>query len=90
MFSRELRITGYVQGVGFRNYVYVTALANNVKGEVWNGVDQAVYVLAQHEDEATLKRFIEEMWTGPGRVDQVQAVDATRADRADFQIGLTR
>ena len=73
MHSICLTISGYVQGVGFRLYVGQSAKAMGVQGEVWNGRDRAVHVIAQHNDEAVLRRFEEEMWRGPGRVDEIRA-----------------
>jgi acylphosphatase len=90
MHTHELAITGYVQNVGFRAYVSQTARANGVKGETWNGQDRSVHVIAQHEDEAVLTRFEEEMWRGPGRVDGVR-VEATEKPAYDwFEVKGTR
>lgn len=90
MYTHELTITGYVQNVGFRAYVSQTARAHGVKGETWNGEDRAVYVIAQHEDEAVLKRFEEEMWRGPGRVDDVRVEPVEKQDYDWFEISATK
>jgi len=42
----SLRITGIVQGVGFRPFVYRTARSNGVTGWVLNG-DDGVHVVAE-------------------------------------------
>ena len=90
MPTQEIRVTGYVQGVGFRSYVFQTAVTNGVRGETWNGRDGAVHVIAQHDDEAVLKRFEEEMWTGPGRVDGVRVEGAIEGNYAGFEISAAR
>ena len=90
MFSHEIRISGYVQGVGFRGYVRQTAAANGIKGEAWNAVDRTVRVIAQHEDEAVLKRFEEEMWDGPGRVDDLKIEPGPDRVYPDFVISERR
>ena len=90
MHTLSLRIKGYVQGVGFRYFVQQTAEANGVQGEVWNGGDRAVHVIAQHEDEAVLKRFEEEMWNGPGRVDEVLREPYAAKEYSVFSVSLTR
>ncbi len=61
-----------------------------IEGEVWNGRDRAVHVVAQHEDEAVLKRFEEEMWRGPGRVDEVLTERADPKDYSGFGVSTTR
>jgi len=83
-------VKGYVQGVGFRHYVQSTAEATGVKGEVWNGLDRAVHVIAQHDDEAVLKRFEEEMWRGPGRVDKVLSEPCMVKAYYGFGVSSTR
>lgn len=90
MVSHELRISGYVQGVGFRGYIKQTAFANGIKGEAWNTDAGIVRVIAQHEEEGTLKRFEEEMWNGPGRVDDVKVEEGPSRVYADFQVTETR
>jgi acylphosphatase len=90
MASKEIKITGYVQGVGFRGYVKQTAFANGIKGETWNARGGSVRVIAQHDDEAVLKRFEEEMWNGPGRVDEVRVEEGPSRVYPDFQVTETR
>ena len=85
-----LTIKGYVQGVGFRYYVGETAEAMDIHGEVWNGLDRAVHVVAQHSDEAVLKRFEEEMWRGPGRVDEVVTEPCETKRYHGFGVSATR
>ena len=88
--SSEITVRGYVQGVGFRAYVQQTARANGINGEVWNARDGSVQVIAQHEDEATLKRFEEELWNGPGRVDEVRTEPGPSKLYGDFQVSHSR
>lgn len=90
MHTHEIVVSGYVQGVGFRSYVEKTASANGIKGEVWNGRDGNVWVIAQSPDEAVLKRFEEELWNGPGRVDDVRSALAQKGAYDWFDVGPTR
>lgn len=90
MHTVHIIVTGYVQGVGFRNYVEITARTMGIKGEVWNGHDRAVHIVAQHADESVLKRFEEEMENGPGRVDEVRVSPAPDKDYRGFEVTASR
>src|SRR5271155_3421247 len=59
----RVRVTGVVQGVGFRPFVYRLAREYGVAGWVLNGED-GVHVAAEAE-EVALARFIEEMRERP-------------------------
>ena len=66
-----IRVTGRVQGVGFRSFVEETATRFSLTGWVRNlGYDQ-VEVLAEGPRQ-NLERFTEQVKTGPtgGRVDE--------------------
>ncbi|HVZ11420.1 MAG TPA: acylphosphatase [Patescibacteria group bacterium] len=60
----HLYISGFVQGVGFRNFVQYTARKMGVVGWTRNLVDRRVEVIAQ-ADEKTLKKFVEICSRGP-------------------------
>jgi acylphosphatase len=71
MATIALVVTGRVQGVGFRAFVYRVASEMDLKGEVWNSRGGTVEVIAQHPDPQQLERFREILALGPGRPDKV-------------------
>ncbi len=64
MVQYEIRVTGRVQGVGFRYYVQQQAKILNVTGWTRNTVDGGVMVLAQGPEPA-VKTLIDYLWVGP-------------------------
>ena len=90
MTTCQLTIKGYVQGVGYRNYVEQCAKAAGVTGEVWNGRDGNVHAIVQHKDENLLKAFTQRMWNGPGRVDDVVETTIEKEPYAGFHVSSTR
>ena len=76
--ARRYLISGRVQGVGFRYFVYETALRERVGGWVRNAPAGHVEALAEG-DAAALDRFERQLRVGPpaSRVDRVDAVDVT-------------
>jgi len=64
MHQVHLFISGFVQGVGYREFVKNGAAKVGIVGWVRNLEDRRVEVLAQGE-EATLKKFIEVCKKGP-------------------------
>lgn len=64
MVQYEIKISGKVQGIGFRNYAQKQARTLNLKGWVKNTIDGGVLVMVQGEKEAidTLTDFL---WIGP-------------------------
>lgn len=80
-------VRGHVQGVGFRHYVRMKALELAVVGRVWNREDGAVEIEAQSTDPIGLDRFVESLWSGPGRVDDVSLREIEpREDRVGFAV----
>lgn len=75
MFQYEIKITGRVQGVGFRYFVHQKANKMGIKGWVKNTIDQSVLVLAQG-NETDLKTFIDFLRIGPtlSRVDKISNI----------------
>ncbi|KPK85159.1 MAG: hypothetical protein AMS27_08150 [Bacteroides sp. SM23_62_1] len=61
----NIRVTGHVQGIGFRYSARSVARYYNIKGFVRNEPDGSVYLEAEG-NEADLKEFIEWCKTGPG------------------------
>ncbi len=64
MTRRAYRITGYVQGVGFRWWTRNTASSLDLQGTVRNARDGSVEVEAQGPPEA-LERFEQQLRQGP-------------------------
>ncbi|WP_321371933.1 acylphosphatase [uncultured Draconibacterium sp.] len=64
MVQYEIRVTGRVQGVGFRYYVQQQAKLLNVNGWVRNTVDGGVLVMAQGAEPA-VKTLVDYLWVGP-------------------------
>ncbi|MCK5744050.1 MAG: acylphosphatase [Caldisericia bacterium] len=64
MMRKKVRISGFVQGVGFRNFTQKKAIELGVTGFVKNLIDGSVYVEAQGE-KAIISIFISELKIGP-------------------------
>ena len=62
MEKLEIFVSGRVQGVGYRYFVYYQAKSYDIKGSVRNLVDGRVKVIAIGENT---KGFIEELRKGP-------------------------
>lgn len=75
MIQYEIKITGKVQGVGFRYFTQKRAREFELKGWVKNTVDRGVLVMVQG-DEAAIYTFIEHLKIGPtlSRVDKISKV----------------
>jgi acylphosphatase len=81
------RVTGRVQGVGYRNYVASIADSFGIVGEVWNTRDGAVEGRAQG---TRLEMFVSMLERGPGAVDEVVSSETVAGDYDDFRITQTR
>jgi len=68
----HIRVTGRVQGVGFRYYTYEAALELEICGWVRNRPDRSVEILAQGTPQ-NLDAFVEAVRRGPtsSRVEDV-------------------
>lgn len=66
LFTKEIIITGKVQGVFFRRYTCEAADAIGITGFVKNLPDQSVYILATGTNEQ-LEEFINWCWQGSPR-----------------------
>jgi hydrogenase maturation protein HypF len=78
----RLRITGVVQGVGFRPFVYRLAQQNAIVGWVLNGED-GVHVIAEGDDEA-VARFVEALRRQPPVAAHVASFDVTPVAGSGF------
>jgi acylphosphatase len=76
LIARHYRITGRVQGVGFRFFAHEAARREGIGGWVRNTGDGAVEVFAEGDAEAVL-RFERALRSGPigSRVDEVDVAE---------------
>lgn len=56
----KITVTGIVQGVGFRPFIYRRAMANNLKGYVRNRGDAGVEIVVEGE-ENNIKHFLDDL-----------------------------
>jgi len=68
-----ITVTGLVQGVGFRPYIYRTASENNLSGWVRN-MTGSVLICIQGDD-SNIKNFLEEIETNPPRLSSIISID---------------
>lgn len=61
----EVILSGMVQGVGFRYFIYRLAQELNIKGYVKNLSNGDVKVIAGHDDPDTLEQFVQQVTAGP-------------------------
>lgn len=82
--TREYRVTGRVQGVGFRWFVADAAGRERLAGYVRNLPDGSVEAVAEGEPES-LTRFEAALWRGPSRsrVDDVRISEIEPLERGD-------
>ncbi len=91
MLALQLRVTGRVQGVGFRWWTQNTARALGLAGSVRNLPDGSVEILAQGEPDAVrrLLRFATEQPTSAARPGQVADFDLHWVDPVPGKIGFS-
>ncbi|MCD6445311.1 acylphosphatase, partial [Candidatus Bathyarchaeota archaeon] len=56
----KIRVTGIVQGVGFRPFIYRIAVKNNLKGYVRNRGDAGVEILVEGEKDK-IENFLKDL-----------------------------
>ena len=83
----QYRVTGRVQGVGFRAFVADVARDEGVSGWVRNLPDGSVEARAEGDVDA-LRRFEWRLWQGPShaRVDDVATEDVVPDGATGFRI----
>lgn len=84
---QRIRITGVVQGVGFRPYVYATALRHGLAGFVAN--DSAGVLIEVEGRETTVADFIHALGENPpplSRIESTQVEEITPSGEAGFSI----
>jgi len=84
----RVRITGRVQGVGYRDWTRAVARQLGLKGWVRNRVDDTVEALFAGE-AATVDRMVAACRRGPSLA-RVDTVEVLPADAADIPDGFTR
>ena len=77
---RLIRVSGVVQGVGFRPFVYVTATELELTGSVANDADGVV--IDVEGDPAALAEFARRLADEPPPLAMVESVESHRARRA--------
>lgn len=90
MVQYEIRISGQVQGVGFRYFAQKQAKTLNLKGWVRNTLDGGVLANVQGTKHA-IDSFTDHMWIGPP-MSEVTSVIKTKTEvleeYSDFNIRL--
>lgn len=79
----QLRITGVVQGVGFRPFVYRLATLRGIRGWVCNGAD-GVHIVAEGE-EAAIERFLRALRDEPPPAAHVASCEILPVTPAGFE-----
>jgi acylphosphatase len=85
--ARNVRITGVVQGVGFRAWTQSRAARLGLDGWVRNDRDGSVEALISGEAER-VDRMLDDLWKGPlgSAVDAVVVEEAQAPDVPGFRI----
>ncbi len=78
----KLQITGIVQGVGFRPFIYRNAVANGLAGYVRNRGDAGVEVLLEGSAD-NFKRFMEDLTEKKPPLARIEAVKRTDLEGAN-------
>ena len=86
MLQYKLKITGVVQGVGFRYFIRQEATRLGQVGAVWNCPDGSVEVIAQGE-KALLDQLVEQCKLGP-TYSKVATVDVERDEVGESLVGF--
>ena len=83
LVARRFRVTGRVQGVGFRFFAESAARAEGLSGWVQNQPDGSVEVVAEGDRESVL-RFEAKLRRGPAgaRIDDVEVNEDVPSGRA--------
>lgn len=85
MDKKQIRVTGFVQGVGFRWFASRTARAMGLRGWVRNLPGGGVEIFAAGE-KSKVSEFIQYLYGGPGEVSDVSAAPSVEEPPAGFDI----
>ncbi|MBI1747343.1 MAG: acylphosphatase [Acidobacteria bacterium] len=85
--AHRLFISGIVQGVGFRYFVYKAAQRHYIKGWVRNLADGRVEVTAEGED-TDIRQFVADLRRGPpmAQVENIEVKELTPTQPREFSI----
>lgn len=85
----KIRVTGIIQGVGFRPFIYRIAVKNCLKGYVRNMGDAGVEILLEGEENA-INNFLKDLRNDKPPLAQIHEIMATKLEEkheyADFRI----
>jgi len=73
----KINVTGIVQGVGFRPFIYRTAVKNSLKGYVKNRGDAGVEILLEGKEE-NIKNFLKDLQQEKPPLAQIHRIITTR------------
>ncbi|WHX40869.1 carbamoyltransferase HypF [Mesobacillus sp. AQ2] len=79
----SIRVTGRVQGVGFRPFVYSLAKKFQLTGTVQNNLDHVMLILEGNEDE--LEKAVAELKNSPPPLAKIDRITATPIPPVYFQ-----
>ncbi|AQG78925.1 carbamoyltransferase HypF [Spirosoma montaniterrae] len=83
----HLHLTGLVQGVGFRPFVWQLVQAMQLRGTVCNGVDGVhIYVNADRDTAERFRHLLREKAPPLAQIDTIRMETAEPTDFADFRI----
>jgi len=85
----DLKISGRVQGVGYRAFAKRTAIQLGLRGFVKNMMDGTVYIEVEG-DKDTLDRYVIQCRKGPGwaHVDNVKVTESPYQSFEDFRVSF--
>ena len=83
MVQYEIKITGRVQGVGFRYFVQKRATEFGIKGWVKNSRDGGVQVMAQGDFKA-METFLDHLRIGPSMARVIKVEKNKMPELEDF------
>ncbi len=85
----DIKITGRVQGVGYRAFAKRTAMQLGLKGFVKNMMDGTVYIEAEGTKES-LDRYVIQCQKGPGwaHVEHVKITESPPQSFKEFKVSF--
>jgi hydrogenase maturation protein HypF len=80
----EIHVTGIVQGVGFRPFIYRIATANNLTGYVRNRGDATVKIVIEGTQDK-ISEFLKDLKNKKPSISQIQRINVTyKDDKKEF------
>ena len=87
VFTYEVHVRGYVQGVGYRAFVYREANRLGVSGWVQNEADGSVLCLLQHSRTEVLEAMVTRLQQGP-EMAAIAGCDVVPVNTAERFVGM--